>query len=164
MPCDLSLHSHAKNSKNPHIDVGITDIVLNISPSTIGTMAAVSTGFAATAVCTESGGGDGGGVMVLFCIRFWTVVNTVSFRLMQLQLLSFERYVLKLPVSFLGEKGGHSSRYPLILFRSRSLQVHDYGSSGTSSFYLIMMSEIGGGGGVGQAGKMMGGGEIKLHQ
>jgi len=58
MPCDLSLHSHAKNSKNPHIDVGITDIVLNISPATIGTMAAVSAGLSGSTVRAEHG--DGG--------------------------------------------------------------------------------------------------------
>ena len=44
MPVDLSFHSNAKQSKNPHMAVDISDIVLNISPATISTMAAVSAG------------------------------------------------------------------------------------------------------------------------
>ncbi|ESO95114.1 hypothetical protein LOTGIDRAFT_160876 [Lottia gigantea] len=44
-PCDINLVSSAPHGKDHHMDVNITDIILNISPATIRTMAAVASGF-----------------------------------------------------------------------------------------------------------------------
>lgn len=44
MPCDISLLSSAPGGINPHMDLTISDIVLNITPATIRTITAVSGG------------------------------------------------------------------------------------------------------------------------
>ncbi|KAK6178554.1 hypothetical protein SNE40_013319 [Patella caerulea] len=43
--CDINLVSSAPHGRDHHIDINITDIILNISPATIRTMAAISSGF-----------------------------------------------------------------------------------------------------------------------
>ncbi|XP_048251088.1 vacuolar protein sorting-associated protein 13A-like isoform X4 [Haliotis rufescens] len=45
-PCDISFISSAPYGKDHHMDINITDLVLNISPAIISTMAAISAGFA----------------------------------------------------------------------------------------------------------------------
>nr|KAG5695914.1 hypothetical protein BaRGS_017352 [Batillaria attramentaria] len=46
MPCNIDVVSSAPQGRNPHMDVSISDIVLNITPATIRTITAVSSGMA----------------------------------------------------------------------------------------------------------------------
>ncbi|XP_041355806.1 vacuolar protein sorting-associated protein 13A-like isoform X2 [Gigantopelta aegis] len=45
-PCDISFHSSAPYGKGHHMDVSLSDLVLNISPATIRTLTSISSGFA----------------------------------------------------------------------------------------------------------------------
>lgn len=45
-PCEINLHSNAPYGQGQHMDIQMTDMILSISPATIRTLTAISSGLA----------------------------------------------------------------------------------------------------------------------